>query len=82
MILGGLFGGQSFDAGVQAALVTVGGVGVEDALLHTLVEGGGGRLVLLGCGLDVAGMEGLAQGAKASRTRLSFERLTVVFFSV
>ncbi len=64
--LGGLFGRQSLDAGVKAALVAGGGVGVENALLHALVEGGGGCLVLLSCGLDVARVEGLAQRAEAA----------------
>ena len=50
----------------QAALVAVGGVGVEYALLHALIEGGGGRLVLLCSGLDVAGVESLAQKAQAA----------------
>jgi hypothetical protein len=64
--LSGLFGGQSLDAGVQAALVAGGGVGVEDTLLDALVECGGGCLVLLGRGLEVAGVDGLAEGAQAA----------------
>src|SRR5271163_4126833 len=64
--LGGLFGSQSLDAGVQAALVTGGGVGVEDTLLDALIEGGGSRLVLLAGGLYVAGVEGLTQQAEAA----------------
>src|ERR1700733_6139447 len=64
--LRGLLGGQGLDAGVEAALVARGGVGVEDALLDTLVEGGGGQAVLLAGGLDVALLNGLAQQAEAA----------------
>jgi len=39
---------------------------MENALLHAPVEGGGGRLVLLSRGLDVARVEGLAQRAEAA----------------
>jgi hypothetical protein len=61
----GLGGGQGFETGVEAALVAGDGVGVEDALLHALVEDGDGDAVLGLGGLDVALDESLAQGAQA-----------------
>jgi hypothetical protein len=64
--LGGLLGRERFDAGVQPALVAGRGVGVQNALLHALVEGGCGCLVLLGRGLEVALLNGLAEGAQAA----------------
>jgi len=64
--LGGLLGGECLDAGVQAALVAGGGIGVEDALLHALVERRGGRLVLLAGGLEITLVERLTQQAEAA----------------
>lgn len=60
-----LFRGDGFDAGVEAALVARGGVGVEDALLHALVEDGDGGAVLLAGGFGVALLDGFAEGAQA-----------------
>jgi hypothetical protein len=56
--LGGLCG-ERLDARVETSLVTAGGVLVEDALLHTLIEHGDRGAVLHGGCLGVASGEGL-----------------------
>ena len=65
--LGGFGGGnERLDAGVQASLVTAGGVLVQDTLLDALVEDGDSLAVGGGDGLLVAGDDGLAQDAKTA----------------
>ena len=63
--LGG-FGGDRLDAGVEAALVSAGGVLVEHALLDALVEDGDGGAIGLGGRLVIAGGDGLAHGAEGA----------------
>jgi len=63
--LGGL-GGERFHARVEAALVAGGGVLVEDALLHALIENRDGDAIGLGGGLVVASGDGLAHGAEGA----------------
>jgi len=61
-----LLDGHGLDASGEAALVAGGGVVMEDALLHALVERGDGLLELLvHCG-HVALGDGLAQQAQAA----------------
>jgi len=62
----GSCGSCSFDAGSEAALVARGGVLVEDAFLHALVELRDGGLVDVGELLGVAAGDGLAQDAEVS----------------
>lgn len=65
MDLGGL-DHDGLDAGVETALVTAGGVLVEDTLLDALVEDRDGGTVDVGEGLLVAGGEGLAHEAEGT----------------
>jgi hypothetical protein len=69
LLLHGLFRGgsdDSLDASVKAALVTAGGVLVQNTLLDALIEQGDGRAVLLAESLLVASGDGLAQGTEGA----------------
>src|SRR4051794_38225634 len=61
-----LGGRQRLQAGVEAALVAGDGVGVENALLHALVQSGDGFAKLRLGGLDIALGQRLPQKAKAA----------------
>jgi len=61
-----LLDGHGLDASGEAALIARGGVAMEDALLHALVERGDGLLELFVGGGDVALGEGLTQEAQAA----------------
>src|ERR1700733_14120874 len=63
--LGGLCRAQSLDARIEAALVTGYGVGVQNALLHALVERGDGGAVLLLCSLGITLGQSVAQRTQA-----------------
>ena len=55
---------DSFDAGSEAGLVARGGVFVEDALLHALVESGDGLAVAVAGLFDVSGSDGFTESAE------------------
>jgi len=63
--LGGL-SSERFHARIESALVAGGGVLVEDALLHALIENRDGDAIGLGGGLVVASGDGLAHGAEGA----------------
>lgn len=62
--LGGLFLAECLDASIEATLVPGGGVLVQHAFLHALVDRGHGGAVLLSGGLGIALLDGFTEGAQ------------------